>query len=69
MSQQQNPDGSWSPAVPLGWQGGYDWEVYDDGKKPHVALLYDEDMLIARVQARTSWGLRRKMRRAQRRVA
>lgn len=69
MPEQLNPDGSWSPAVPLGWQGGYDWEVVlaaDRG--PHHAYLYDEDVLIGRVDARTRWGLARKMRREQKRL-
>jgi hypothetical protein len=26
-NQTQNPDGSWSPAHPLGWQPGYDAEI------------------------------------------
>lgn len=64
MPDVQNPDGSWSEAVPLGWQGGLDWEVYSK-EKPLRAMLYDEDILCAVVTARTRWGLARKMRRAE----
>lgn len=55
-AQQQNPDGSWSDAVPLGWQGsGIDWEV--SGHGPYEALGYDEDVLVARVEARNKFTL------------
>lgn len=67
MPQQQNPDGSWGEATPLGWQGGHDWEVYADDT-PKRANLYDEDILCAVVTARTRIGLARKMRRAQKRL-
>jgi hypothetical protein len=64
---QQNPDGSWSGAQPLGWQGrALDWEVYAE-RKPMEAVLYDEDVCVAVVRARTRFGLARKMRRERRR--
>lgn len=53
--------------APLGWQGGYDWEVYRD-TQPMKALLYDEDVLIAVVTAKGPRRLAWKMRRAQKRV-
>lgn len=64
--QQQNPDGSWSDATALGWRGGLDWEVYIE-TSPKRADLYDEDILIGVVTARTRAGLARKMRREMRR--
>jgi hypothetical protein len=64
---QQNPDGSWSEAIPLGWQGGLDWEVYSNDR-PMRAKLFDEDVLMAVVTAHTRIGLALKMRRAQRRA-
>ena len=63
---QQNPDGSWSEAVPIGWQGsGIDWEVYRN-EKPLRAMGYGEDVLLENITARTRLGLAWKMRRAQR---
>ena len=57
----QNPDGSYSPAEPMGWQGsGIDWEVSREGKR-HRADAYDEDMHVGRVTARTRLGLLWKM--------
>lgn len=69
----RNEDGSFSEAVPLGWQGhGIDWELYrrnEAGRARkgthHVANGYDEDVLIGSVRARTLWGLNRKMRRVE----
>lgn len=67
-NMQQNPDGSWTEAEPLGWQGhGIDWEV-DLDHKPMCAEGYDEDVLVAKVTARTRIGLARKMRRAEKRA-
>lgn len=61
---QQNPDGSYSPAEPMGWQGsGIDWEVIREGKR-YRADAYDEDMHVGMVTARTRIGLMWKMRRA-----
>lgn len=58
-------DGSYSEAIPLGWQGhGIDWEVYSD-EKPLRAMGYDEDVLIAVVTASGPRRLNRKMRRAE----
>jgi len=64
--QQQNPDGSWEPAQPLGWQGkGPDYEVTrQDGR--YVWHAYDEDMLIGKGTARTRLGLARALRRHKR---
>lgn len=31
-TQQQQPDGSWAPAQPLGYQSGYDIERYGGGR-------------------------------------
>lgn len=68
MNEQQNPDGSWSPAQPLGWQGhGIDWECYLT-TKPLKAEGYDEDMLVSVVTARTRRSLNRKMRREEKRL-
>jgi hypothetical protein len=49
-NMQQNPDGSWSPAEPLGWQGdAIDWEVYTptEVEDRHVAHLYDKAEEVA----------------------
>lgn len=55
-AMQQNPDGSWSEMVPLGWQGsGIDWEVYGTG--PYEAHGFDEDVLMAKVNAKTKFRL------------
>lgn len=48
---QQNPDGSWSPAEPLGWQGGPYWEVYADR-----AELVGPDSTLAVVRSRRRPG-------------
>jgi hypothetical protein len=66
--QQQNPDGSWGPAQPLGWQGGMDWEVRKLPNGKRRAELYDEDVLCAVVEGR-GLLLALRMRRARRRVA
>lgn len=74
-NMQQNPDGSWSPAVPLGWQGhGVDWEIYRPGDREckelgvqWMARGYDEDVLLAEVYARGPRRLNRKMRAAEKR--
>jgi hypothetical protein len=66
-SWARNPDGSWVEARPLGWQGGHDWELYLN-KKPLEAHLYDEDMHVAHVTARTKFGLRRKMRKKMKKL-
>ena len=60
-------DGSTEGGQRLGWQGGYDWEVYRDAK-PMRAELFDEDMLIAVVTAKGIWRLTWKMGRAQKRL-
>lgn len=54
--QQQNPDGSWSEAQPIGWQGGLDWEVSGD-----CAELAGPDRTVATVRSRWPWLLRLKM--------
>jgi hypothetical protein len=65
---QQNPDGSWSPVTPLGWQGtGVDWEVYTN-RRPMEAVAYDEDVCVAVVKARTRFGLYLRMLWAKRRI-
>jgi hypothetical protein len=64
---QQNPDGSWSEARPLGWQGrAIDFEVYvtEGGFK---ANGYDEDLLIEVVAAKTRRGLDKAMKKAAKR--
>jgi hypothetical protein len=63
---RQNPDGSWSPAVPMGWQGSdVDWEIYPrDADGRYRAEGFDEDLLVATVSARTKFGLYFKIRRA-----
>lgn len=52
---------------PLGWQGGYDWEV-SRSAKPMRAELYDEDVLMAVVAAKGPLRLAWKMRREQKRL-
>lgn len=43
-AQQQNPDGSWSPATPLPYQPGYDAEIgvgWDSqGRRRHTWTLF-----------------------------
>jgi len=65
--QQQNPDGSWSPAQPLGWQGGLDWEVRRLPNGKRRAELYDEDVLCVVLEGRYRTLLTFRMWRAQRR--
>lgn len=69
-AQRQNPDGSWSPAEPLGWQPGIDWEVYRPSptRARWEAVAYDEDVCVAAVRARTRFGLRLRIARAARRL-
>lgn len=65
--EQQNPDGSWSPATPLGWQGsGIDFEVYGTG--PFQWVAYDEDICVGSGDARTRIGLAVAIRRARKRL-
>lgn len=54
--QQQDPDGSWSEAEPLGWQGGLYWEHYGDR-----AVLVGPDRDVATVRSRWRWLLAVKM--------
>lgn len=66
-------DGSYSEAVPLGWQGhGIDWEIYRPGDRECADLGvrwmgrgYDEEVLVAEVYARGPRRLNRKMRAAE----
>ena len=64
---RRNDDGSLTPAEPMGWQGGIDWEVYDN-ERPRRAMAYDEDVLLAVVTARTRIGLHRRMVKARRKI-
>lgn len=64
---QQNSDGSWSEAIPLGWQGGIDFEVYGAG--PYEWHAFDEDVLVGKGAARTRLGLAVAIRRARRRLS
>jgi hypothetical protein len=48
---QQNPDGSWSAAGPLGWQGGPDWEVKRTSTGGR-AEFYNQDVLLSVVESR-----------------
>ncbi len=55
---QQNPDGTWTPVEPLGWQGsGLDWE---ETRTPggFEATLYDKYAHVATVRSRWRWALR-----------
>lgn len=61
---QQNPDGSWSPAQPLDWQGGLDWEVRRDAVYGYRAELFDKEVLLAVVTSRWRPLLAVKMRLA-----
>lgn len=68
---QRNADGSWSPAVPIGYVAGLEWEVYE--RKPgvrsrHRAELFDKEVNLAKVEARWRWLLTRRMVAAERRV-
>ena len=73
--QKQNPDGSWSPAEPVPWQGGplsVDWEVtkvHDArrGRNGWLAEGYHHADHVADVRARTRFRLNLRMRRAARR--
>lgn len=56
MMQRQNTDGSYSPAAPLGWQGGPYVEVSREGRR-YRWCIYDEDVLVATGIARTRLGL------------
>lgn len=54
---QQNPDGSWSPASPMGWQPGVggvpglDWEVSRPGRRWRAELIW-KTTLMAVVHSR-----------------
>lgn len=70
-TQRQNADGSWSPAEPIGYQPGLDWEVYDRApglRSRHVAKLFDKEVNLAKVEARWRWLLARRMAEAEKRV-
>lgn len=54
--KQQNPDGSWSEAEPIPWQGGLHWERYGDR-----AVLLGPDRDVATVRSRWRWLLLAKM--------
>jgi hypothetical protein len=60
-----NRDGS--PAQPLGWQPGIDWEV--TGKGPYEAIAYDEDIPVAVIRARSKLWLHIRISRAHRRLS
>ncbi len=72
-SYVRHDDGSFSEAVPLGWQGyGIDWELYRPGDRESrelgvkwMARGYDKDVLVAEVYARGPRRLNRKMRRVE----
>jgi hypothetical protein len=53
---KQNPDGSWSPAEPMGWQPGLDTEIYHD-ELGWRAEVYDEDVPVAVIYSRTRFML------------
>lgn len=54
-TSQQNADGTWSPAVPLGFQGGLDFEV--SGSGPWAWAAYRGARLVASGRAKTRIGL------------
>ena len=60
MISQQNPDGSWSQAQPLGWQGGLYWESVA-GRELYVADLVGPDRTVATTRSRWKWSLLLKM--------
>lgn len=56
-----------NPIQPLDWQGrALDWEVYTD-RSPMEAVLYDEDVCVAVVRARSRFVLTLRMIRERRR--
>lgn len=57
---RQNDDGSWSPAEPMGWQPGLDWEVSrsPDG---YLAVLLHRDRELATVRGRRKLWLHARM--------
>jgi len=65
-TEHQNPDGSYSPEMSMGWLGGIDFEIFGTG--PYAWLAYDEDVLVGRGKARTRIGLAFALRRAERRL-
>lgn len=66
--QRQNPDGSWSDAEPMGWQGPVnqvDWEVYwKPISRTWHAYGYCRGKFLVDITARTKVGLRFKAWRA-----
>lgn len=67
VEQQQNPDGSWSPAEPLPLTNDFDAEVYGTG--PWVWTAHRGSALVAQGRARTRIGLWFAIARAKRRHA
>lgn len=70
-TSQQQPDGSWAPAQPMGWQPGIDWEVTGTGRQ-RWGTAYLRNVVLASVppgrffrlrMARTDHRLRRWVRR------
>lgn len=66
-TSRQNPDGSWSPAEPIPWQPGIDWEVYGKRGEKQTAIAYDGPTELARVTGR-GLAFRFRMWRANRRL-
>ena len=59
-------DGDGNSVQPLGWQGrALDWEVYTN-RKPMEAVLYDEDVCVAVVRAKSRFVLTLRMIRERR---
>jgi hypothetical protein len=57
---QHNPDGSWTPATPMGFVPGIDWEVYTalrTHRAPHRAVAYRGFTVLAEIHARYRWLL------------
>lgn len=67
-ASQQNPDGSWTPVEPIGWQPGIDWEVYGKRGEQQTAIAYDGPREVARIIGRGLW-FRARIARANRRLS
>jgi hypothetical protein len=60
--QQQNPDGSWSNATPLEYQGdALDAEIYELGEGRVKANVYDKDVLVTIIFAKNRKKLAKKL--------
>ena len=54
---QQNPDGSWTTAEPIGWADGIDWEITGRGRARH-GIAYRHATPLAEVRPGRFFRLR-----------